>query len=90
MWPLFGIANQLLATVALVVATSILLKMKRLRWIWVTLVPAAWLVAVTMTASYQKIFAANPDLGFLSKAKSLAAQIAAGQIQPRSSLKHSA
>jgi carbon starvation protein len=70
----------LLATVALVVATTILLKMKRLRWIWVTLVPTAWLVAVTMTASYQKIFAANPNLGFLSYANSLAAKIAAGQI----------
>jgi carbon starvation protein len=80
LWPLFGIANQLLAAVALVVATTILLKMKRLRWIWVTLVPMAWLVAVTMTASYQKIFDANPNLGFLSKASSLAAQIAGGQI----------
>ena len=80
LWPLFGIANQLLAAVALVVATTILLKMKRLRWIWVTLVPMAWLVAVTMTASYQKIFDANPNLGFLSKANSLAAQIAGGQI----------
>jgi carbon starvation protein len=80
LWPLFGIANQLLAAVALVVATTILLKMKRLRWIWVTLVPMAWLVAVTMTASYQKIFDASPNLGFLSKANSLAGQIAAGQI----------
>jgi carbon starvation protein len=80
LWPLFGIANQLLAAVALVVATTILLKMKRMKWIWVTLVPMAWLVAVTMTASYQKIFDANPNLGFLSKANSLAAQIAAGQI----------
>jgi carbon starvation protein len=80
LWPLFGIANQLLAAVALVVATTILLKMKRLRWIWVTLVPMVWLVAVTMTASYQKIFDANPNLGFLSKASSLAAQIATGQV----------
>jgi carbon starvation protein len=80
LWPLFGIANQLLASVALVVATTILLKMKRLRWIWVTLLPTAWLVAVTMTASYQKIFDANPNLGFLSKAHWLAARIAAGQI----------
>src|ERR1700675_4093246 len=80
LWPLFGIANQLLASVAFVVATTILLKMKRLQWIWVTLVPMAWLVAVTMTASYQKIFDANPNLGFLSKANSLAAQIASGQI----------
>src|SRR5579864_3643524 len=80
LWPLFGIANQLLAAVALVVATTILLKMKRLRWIWVTLVPMAWLVAVTMTASYQKIFDANPNLGFLSKANSLTAAIGSGQI----------
>jgi carbon starvation protein len=80
LWPLFGISNQLLASVALVVATTILLKMKRLRWIWVTFVPMAWLVAVTMTASYQKIFDASPNLGFLSKANSLAAQIAAGQV----------
>jgi carbon starvation protein len=54
--------------------------MKRLRWIWVTLVPTAMLVAVTMTASYQKIFDANPSLGFLAKANSLAAQIASGSI----------
>jgi len=80
LWPLFVIANQLLAAVALVVATTILLKMGRLRWIWVTLLPMVWLVTVTMTASYQKIFDPNPRIGFLSAANGLAAQIAAGKV----------
>jgi carbon starvation protein len=81
-WPLFGIANQLLACVALVVGTTILLKMGRLRWIWVTLLPMVMLVSVTMTASYQKIFDASPRLGFLSQARVLATQIASGAIPP--------
>src|SRR5213076_3279963 len=80
LWPLFGISNQLLAAVALVVATTILMKMGRLRWIWVTLLPMAWLVVITMTASYQKIFDANPRIGFLAYANALAAQIASGKI----------
>jgi len=80
LWPLFGISNQLLAAVALVVATTILMKMGRLRWIWVTLLPMVWLVIITMTASYQKIFSANPRIGFLSYANALATQIAAGKI----------
>ena len=80
LWPLFGIANQLLAAVALVVATTILLKMGRKKWLWVTLVPMAWLVTVTMTAGYQKVFDANPRIGFLSGANQLAAQIASGAI----------
>jgi carbon starvation protein len=80
LWPLFGIANQLLAAVALVVATTILLKMGRIRWILVTLVPMVWLVIVTMTASWQKIFSPDPRLGFLSYANALAARIAAGKI----------
>jgi carbon starvation protein len=80
LWPLFGISNQLLAAVALVVATTILLKMGKLRWIWVTLLPMAWLVIITMTASCEKIFSANTRIGFLSQANALAAQIAAGKV----------
>jgi carbon starvation protein len=80
LWPLFGISNQLLAAVALVVATTILLKMGRVKWTWVTLLPMAWLMVITMTASYQKIFSANPRIGFLSFANAMAAQIAAGKI----------
>jgi carbon starvation protein len=80
LWPLFGIANQLLAAVALVVATTILLKMGRLKWIWVTLLPMVWIVIITMTASYQKILSPNPRIGFLSFANALAAQLAAGTV----------
>jgi carbon starvation protein len=80
LWPMFGIANQLLACVALVVATTILLKMGRLRWIWVTLAPMAWVVTVTMAAAWQKIFSAQPRIGFLAQARALAAQIASGAI----------
>src|SRR5579871_2948594 len=80
LWPLFGISNQLLAAVALVLATTVLLKMGRIRWIWVTLAPMAWLVIITMTASYEKIFDSNPRIGFLAYANALAGQIAAGKV----------
>ncbi len=80
LWPMFGIANQLLAGVALVVATTILIKMGRRRWLWVTLVPMAWLMAITMTASYEKIFHPNPRVGLLSYANQLAASLASGAI----------
>ncbi len=77
-WPIFGVANQLLAVIALSLGTTVLLKMGRWRTIWVPIVPLSWLLVVTMTAGLQKIFAADPRLGFLSAARELGGRIAAG------------
>jgi carbon starvation protein len=73
LWPLFGIANQLLAGIALCVATTIILKMHGARFMWITCVPLVWLVTVTFSAAWQKIFSPIPAIGFLAQADKLAA-----------------
>ena len=80
LWPLFGIANQLLAGIALMVGTTILVKMHRAKYMWVTVLPLVWLVVVTFTASYQKIFSPQPNLGFLAQANALQERLATGAV----------
>ncbi len=80
LWPLFGISNQLLAAIALVVATSILIRDGRARYIWTTLIPLVWLLAVTMTAGYQKVWSSDPAIGFLAQAGRLRDALDAGSI----------
>ncbi|GAB3402363.1 carbon starvation CstA family protein [Flindersiella endophytica] len=67
LFPLFGIANQLLAAVALTVATTLLIKSGRLKWAWITAIPLAWDAIVTLTASYQKVFSDDPKMGFFAQ-----------------------
>ncbi|HEU5173760.1 MAG TPA: carbon starvation CstA family protein [Gemmatimonadaceae bacterium] len=71
LWPLFGISNQLLAAIALCVGTTIIIKMGRARHAWLTMLPLAWLVIVTMSGGWAKLFAADPRLGFLANARFL-------------------
>ena len=80
LWPLFGIANQMLAAMALIFATVCLVKMKRDRFAWVTLLPTIWLLICTLTAGWQKIFHANPRIGFLAHSRVFADARAAGEI----------
>ncbi len=80
LWPLFGISNQLLATVALCVATTIFIKMGKARFAWITLMPMAWLTIVCMTAGWEKLFADDVKLGFLSHARLLQSQVDSGAL----------
>lgn len=80
LFPLFGIANQLLAAIALTVCTTLLIKSGRVKWAWVTGIPLAWDVAVTLTASWQKVFSADPKLGFFAQREKYADALAQGKL----------
>lgn len=80
LWPLFGIANQMLAAVALVLATVVLFRMKRHRFAWVTILPATWLVICTVTAGLQKVVSSDPAVSFVAHARKFSAALEQGQI----------
>jgi carbon starvation protein len=82
LWPLFGIANQLLAAVALCVATTVIIKMGKARYAWTTMLPLAWFIIVTMSAGWAKLFSPQPRLGFLAHARVLQAAREAGTLPP--------
>jgi carbon starvation protein len=82
LWPLFGIANQLLAGIALSVATGILIKQGKLRYSWVTGMPLAWLAIVTTSATWEKVVSTDPRIGFLAAADQMAAKLASGTMAP--------
>lgn len=82
LWPLFGIANQMLAAIALCVATGILVKSGRLKYIWVTAVPLAWLVVITTTAAFEKIMSPDTRVGFFAAANDMSAKLATGVLPP--------
>jgi len=80
LWPLFGIANQMLACIALILCTVVLFKMKRQRYAWVTIVPATWVAICTLTAGWLKIFSDNPAIGFLAHADKFGTALNAGEL----------
>jgi carbon starvation protein len=82
LWPLFGISNQMLAAIALCVATTILVKCGKVRYVWVTALPLAWLVTMTSWAALEKLFSPQPGVGFIAQANDLATKLAAGTLPP--------
>lgn len=82
LWPLFGIANQMLAAIALCVATGILVKSGKLKYAWITGLPLVWLVTITTTAAWQKIFSDDVRVGFLAAANDMATKLATGVLSP--------
>ena len=82
LWPLFGIANQLLAGIALCVATGIIIKQGKLRYAWVTAAPLAWIALITTVATWEKVMSADPRVGFLAAAEQLATKLATGALPP--------
>ena len=80
LWPLFGIANQMLAAIALCVATSIIVKSGKVKYAWVTGLPLAWLIVITSTAAYEKVFSSDIRIGFFAAANNLSAQLSAGTL----------
>lgn len=80
LWPLFGVGNQMLAAMALILGTVILFKMKKEKYVWVTIVPTIFLLITCMTAGWQKIFHENPKIGFLAQANRFSDAIARGEL----------
>ena len=82
LWPLFGISNQILAAIALCVATGILVKSNKLKHAWITALPLVWLIIITSSAAWEKITSADVRIGFLAAANDLATKLASGLLSP--------